>query len=102
MNIRGFDSASNDALSLPNSNDYVVNQEGFKNRANVMAGGSDNLITIIQDGDQNIAGRDGQAGTGFLLVDGDLNTVSVSQTGNFHRAGVSVVGDNNTSTITQN
>ncbi|MFN1833969.1 hypothetical protein AB2B38_001805 [Balneola sp. MJW-20] len=84
-------------------NSLTVATTGDDNKATGLIKGNNNTILLTQTGFDNLIGISGQwnAKDG-VVVDGDLNTITITQTTNLNQADVNITGNNNTATISQN
>ena len=100
MNARGTPPAPGGGVS---NNSFTATQMGGSGNFadGYMANGSEsNVISLIQDGSGNTV--DGGVDGYGIYVDGDMNTITISQTGTGHMADVATIGDGNTAVVTQN
>lgn len=86
----------------------AANQESLLTRDGVNLYGDDNVVTLTQDGNDNRAfvgvGPTGVSSFNIvtLLQQGDANLARITQQGNNHSATVSLVGNGNAVTVVQN
>jgi len=86
---------------LSEDNTFTLTQNGSYNITSGEITGDNNTITLLQSANNNAIGSTWFAEDG-VVVEGDFNTVSISQLSNANQAFVNVAGNSNTATITQN
>jgi len=101
VNSRGTGPGGNTSQS--NNSSFTATQSGAFNLISGSMGGDGNSLTITQTGDDNsVSGGLGLWDAAGFTIDGDSNMASISQMSDGNSAVLSIVGNGNTATISQN
>jgi hypothetical protein len=81
-------------------NTLSIDVTGDNNYSTGSIDGDLNSVTITQDGLGNMIGSDWYMSDG-VVIGGDSNIATITQSSNFNTADISIAGNSNTATITQ-
>lgn len=101
VNSRGTGPGGNTSFAY--DSEFTATQSGSSNLVSGSMGGVNNSLTITQLGDNNsVSGGQGLWDAAGFTIEGSNNVGTIDQLSNGNNAVMSIAGNGNTSTITQN